>query len=80
MQSVFGLHDRARFRVFLYTTSPWDGTAYRPKISGEVEVFVDASAWSSEQIVRHILEHRIHICGCLFFVLFLGGGGLMSWA
>ncbi|EKM61041.1 glycosyltransferase family 41 protein [Phanerochaete carnosa HHB-10118-sp] len=61
MQSVFGLHDRSRFRVFMYTSSPWDGTSYRPKISGTVEVFVDASTWSSEQIVKHVTDHRIHV-------------------
>lgn len=61
MQSVFGMHDRSRVRVFMYTTSPWDGTSYRPKISGNVEVFVDAATWSSEQIVRHISDHKIHI-------------------
>ncbi|KAI0348056.1 TPR-like protein [Trametopsis cervina] len=61
MQSVFGLHDRRRFRVFMYTTSPWDGTSYRLRISGDVEVFVDASSWSTQQIVEHIKHHKIHI-------------------
>ncbi len=61
MQSVFGLHDRQRFRVFIYTTSPWDGTSYRLRISGDVEVFVDASSWSTQQIVEHIVQHKIHI-------------------
>ena len=66
MQSVFGLHDRSRVRVFMYTTSPWDGTSYRPKISGSVEVFVDAATWSSEQIVKHIIDHKIHVCMSLY--------------
>ena len=64
MLSVFRLHDRARFKVYLYTTSPWDGTSYRPRISREVEMFVDASSWSSQQIVEHIAEHRIHVREC----------------
>ncbi|KAI0689614.1 TPR-like protein [Cytidiella melzeri] len=61
MQSVFGLHDRRRFKVFMYTTSPWDGTSYRLRISGEVDLFVDASSWSTQQIVEHIVHHKIHI-------------------
>lgn len=61
MQNVFGMHDRARFNVFLYTTSPWDGTAYRPRIAGMVENFVDVSAWSLEAIVGHIKQQDIHI-------------------
>ncbi|KAI0669899.1 TPR-like protein [Trametes maxima] len=61
MQSVFGMHDRARFGVFLYTTSAWDGTAYRPRIAGTVEHCVDVSAWSLGAIVDHIVQHEIHI-------------------
>lgn len=68
MQSVFGLHDRSRVRVFLYSTSPWDGSSYRPRISGDVEVFVDAATWSSEDIVKHIVQHQIHVRkSCLLF-------------
>ena len=61
MQSVFGMHDRARFNVFLYTTSPWDGTAYRPRIASMVENCVDVSAWSLRAIVDHIMQNEIHI-------------------
>ncbi|KAI0651856.1 TPR-like protein [Trametes meyenii] len=61
MQSAFGMHDRARFAVFLYTTSAWDGTAYRPRIAGTVEHCVDVSAWPLRAIVEHIAQHEIHI-------------------
>ncbi|RPD82549.1 TPR-like protein [Lentinus tigrinus ALCF2SS1-7] len=61
MQNVFGMHDRRKFNVFLYTTSPWDGTAYRPRIAGLVENFLDVSGWSLEAIVGHIKEQGIHI-------------------
>ncbi|PSS37737.1 hypothetical protein PHLCEN_2v430 [Hermanssonia centrifuga] len=61
MQSVFGMHDRKRFKVYLYTTTTWDGTSYRPKISADVEVFVDASQWSTAAIVEHISQNKIHI-------------------
>ncbi|TFK89960.1 glycosyltransferase family 41 protein [Polyporus arcularius HHB13444] len=61
MQNVFGMHDRERFNVSLYTTSPWDGTAYRPRIADMVENFVDVSSWSLESIVGHIKQQNIHI-------------------
>lgn len=64
MQSVFGLHDRTRFAIYLYTTSAWDGTKYRPKIATEVEHFVDASTWSSEDIVNDLVQKGIHIGKC----------------
>ncbi|OJT15839.1 hypothetical protein TRAPUB_3437 [Trametes pubescens] len=61
MQSVFGMHDRSRFNVFLYTTSPWDGTAYRPRIASMVEHCVDVSSWSLNTIIDHIMQQEIHI-------------------
>ncbi|CDO71565.1 Glycosyltransferase Family 41 protein [Trametes cinnabarina] len=61
MQSVFGMHDRNRFNVYLYTTSPWDGTAYRPRIASTVENCVDVSSWSLNTIIDHIMQHEIHI-------------------
>ncbi|CAL1695844.1 unnamed protein product [Somion occarium] len=61
MQSVFGMHNRSHFVVYLYTTSQWDGSTYRPKIAKDVEHFVDASTWSTEAIVNDIIKKRIHI-------------------
>ncbi|PCH33636.1 glycosyltransferase family 41 protein [Wolfiporia cocos MD-104 SS10] len=61
MQSVFNIHDRNYFSIFLYTTSPWDGSDYRPIIASRVENFVDASSWSTHAIVEHIVQHNIHI-------------------
>ncbi|KAH9944382.1 TPR-like protein [Epithele typhae] len=61
MQNVFGLHDRDRFNIFIYTTSPWDGTAYRPRIASMVEHCVDVSSWNLQQILQHIGEHELHI-------------------
>ncbi|KAI0778188.1 TPR-like protein [Trametes elegans] len=61
MQSVFGMHDREQFNVYLYTTSPWDGTAYRPRIASMVEHCVDVSSWSLNTIIDHIMQHEIHI-------------------
>ncbi|EMD42051.1 glycosyltransferase family 41 protein [Gelatoporia subvermispora B] len=61
MQSVFKMHDRDRFNVYLYSTSPWDGTDYRPRISTYVEHFEDISTWSLQEIIEHILKKEIHI-------------------
>lgn len=61
MQSVFGMHDRERFNVFIYTTSPWDGTVYRPRIASTVEHCLDVSRWSLNAILHHIKQHDIHI-------------------
>ncbi|TFY55582.1 hypothetical protein EVJ58_g8160 [Rhodofomes roseus] len=61
MQSVFELHDRNKFNVFLYTTSPWDGTEYRPRIASRVEYFRDVSTWSARDIIDDISRHNIHI-------------------
>lgn len=69
MQSVFGMHDRSRFNVFLYTTSPWDGTAYRPRIASMVEHCVDVSSWSLNTIIDHIMQQEIHIRECTLVVL-----------
>ncbi|KAI0793500.1 glycosyl transferase family 41-domain-containing protein [Abortiporus biennis] len=61
MQSVFQFHDRKHFLIYLYTTSPWDGTPYRPRIAQRVEEFIDASSWSTREIVEDIVKKNIHI-------------------
>ena len=61
MQSVFGMHDKDRFNVYIYATSPWDGTAYRPRIAGLVTHCVDISGWPLDAILQHIREQDIHI-------------------
>ena len=61
MQSVFKFHNREQFNIYLYTTSPWDGTDYRPRIASFVEHFRDVSTWSAQDIVNDILRHNIHI-------------------
>ncbi|KAI0756987.1 TPR-like protein [Daedaleopsis nitida] len=61
MQSVFGMHDKDRFNVFIYTTSPWDGTSYRPRIASTVEHCIDVSNWSLEAIAEHIAQQDIHV-------------------
>ncbi|TPX71046.1 hypothetical protein SpCBS45565_g01190 [Spizellomyces sp. 'palustris'] len=62
MQSVFGLHDRTRFRVYCYSLSPTDNSPYRAKIEREADVFLDVSSWSIKEIVERIaLVDQIHI-------------------
>ncbi|TPX35753.1 hypothetical protein SmJEL517_g01934 [Synchytrium microbalum] len=62
MQSVFGLHDRDRFRVYCYSLSPSDNSPYRSKIEAGADVFIDVSNWSLRDIVERIaLVDKIHI-------------------
>ncbi len=61
MQSVFGFHDLSRFNVFLYATTPSDGSPYRQKIEREAQHFVDVSTWSNQQIVERIVVDNIHV-------------------
>lgn len=44
MQSIPGVHNRARVEIFCYSLSPDDGTTFRQKVSRETEHFVDLSA------------------------------------
>jgi len=61
MQSVFGFHDRSRFNVFMYATTPSDQSPYRQKIEKESEHFLDVSSWSNQQVVERILQDGIHV-------------------
>ncbi|KAJ3163839.1 hypothetical protein HDU88_006174 [Geranomyces variabilis] len=61
MQSVFGLHDRSRFRVYCYSLSPSDSSPYRAKIESGSDVFVDVHAWSVQQIVERVVADGIHV-------------------
>ncbi|GAA6052315.1 hypothetical protein JCM3770_007247 [Rhodotorula araucariae] len=61
MQSVFGFHDRSRFNVFVYATSPSDKSPYRLKIEAESQHFADVSRLSTEQIVNRIVQDEIHV-------------------
>lgn len=61
MQSVFGMHDRTRFRVFCYATTPPDGTSHRQKIEQEADIFVNCSTWSTQQIVERVAGDQIHV-------------------
>ncbi|KAF9917473.1 hypothetical protein FBU30_000740 [Linnemannia zychae] len=61
MQSVFGMHDKSRFEIFCYATTPADQTPYRAKIQSEVEHFIEVSTWSNQAIVEKIVADGIHV-------------------
>ncbi|KAF9940709.1 hypothetical protein BGZ67_007050 [Mortierella alpina] len=61
MQSVFGMHDKTRFQVYCYATTPADQTPYRVKIQSEVEHFIEVSTWSTQAIVERIVADGIHV-------------------
>jgi protein O-GlcNAc transferase len=44
MQSIPGVHDRARVEIFCYSLSPDDGTNFRQKVFREAEHFVELSS------------------------------------
>lgn len=61
MQSVFGFHDRKRFKVFCYSLSPSDNSPYRKTIENGSDVFVDVSFWKVSDIVGQIVSDGIHV-------------------
>ncbi|OBZ83746.1 putative UDP-N-acetylglucosamine--peptide N-acetylglucosaminyltransferase SEC [Choanephora cucurbitarum] len=61
MQSVFGMHDRARYTVYCYATTPSDQSPYRLKIEQEAENFIDVSSWSNQQVVERVVSDGIHV-------------------
>lgn len=61
MQSVFGLHNKARVKAYCYATTASDNTVHRQQIERESPVFYDASTWSAERLVTQIVNDGIHI-------------------
>ncbi|CEG81888.1 Putative Family 41 glycosyltransferase (Fragment) [Rhizopus microsporus] len=61
MQSVFGFHDRNKYQVFCYATTPSDNSPYRQKIERESESFLDVSTWTNEQVIQKIIADGIHV-------------------
>lgn len=67
MKSVFRLHNPRCFRVFLYATSPPDGSLFRQYYERQTEFqFQDVSSWSTTSIVDKIVQDQIHIRSCFF--------------
>lgn len=61
MQSVFGLHNKARVKAFCYATTAGDGSVHRQQIEQEAPRFYDASSWSIDRLANQIVEDGIHI-------------------
>lgn len=62
MQSIFGMHNRARYEVFGYALSPDDGSQWRRKVASEIEHFKDLSAVVAPgDAAKIIAADRIHI-------------------
>ncbi|PVG04770.1 protein prenylyltransferase [Serendipita vermifera] len=61
MLSVFGLHDRSRYKVHAYATSSSDNSYYRHRIEEDAEVFRDVSTQSTQSIVTQINTDNIHV-------------------
>ena len=61
MQSVFGFHDKRRIRAFCYATTASDNSIHRQQIEREAPVFLDASSWSIDRLVKQIVADSIHI-------------------
>lgn len=62
MQSVFGFHDRKKFKIYGYSLSPDDNSSFRKKIQKTCDIFLDVSSWTVKKIVEQIaLVDHIHI-------------------
>jgi hypothetical protein len=62
MKSVFTLHDKKRFNIFLYATNPTDGSSHRQYYECQTDFhFIDVSAWPINNIVDRVVQDQIHI-------------------
>jgi protein O-GlcNAc transferase len=61
MLSVFGLHERGRYKVHVYATSSSDNSYYRHRIEEDAEVFHDVSTQTTQTIVQQINADKIHV-------------------
>lgn len=63
LQSMFSMHNRQDFEVFIYSTSPSDHSSYRTKIESEAEPghFIDVSNQCNGAITDQVLKDGIHL-------------------
>ncbi|RGB38288.1 glycosyltransferase family 41 protein [Rhizophagus diaphanus] len=61
MQSVFELHNRQHFEIYVYALNPDDGSAYRQKIMAGCDHPRDCSGSSTKDICDQIIQDGIHI-------------------
>lgn len=58
---MYGLHDKSKFEVFIYSYGPDDGHPVRARIANSVEHFVDVQADSIKKIAERIRDDEIDI-------------------
>jgi predicted O-linked N-acetylglucosamine transferase (SPINDLY family) len=58
---LFTGHDRGRFEVFLYSYGPDDGSAYRRKLAGDAEHFVELAGMDTLAAAQRIADDAIDI-------------------
>ncbi|MGH8668606.1 MAG: tetratricopeptide repeat protein [Burkholderiales bacterium] len=58
---VLAHRDRTRFEYFLYALNSDDGSSLRATLAQSADLFIDASCWSSAQIVERIRRDRLHM-------------------
>lgn len=58
---VWERHDRARFEVFVYSSSPDEDSDYRRRIKSAIEHFVDCGDFTDDQICRRVDEDAIDL-------------------
>jgi predicted O-linked N-acetylglucosamine transferase (SPINDLY family) len=59
--SLFGLHDRQKFKVFAYSTGPDDKSYYRHRIQQDCDQFTDVRELSSADIAKRIYDDGVDI-------------------
>jgi len=58
---LFEHHDRSRFEIVGYSTGPNDGSALRSRVAAAFGRFIDAAAWSPEELAARIRADGIDI-------------------
>jgi len=61
MLSMFGLHDRGRFKVYCYSFGKDDKSRFREKIKRESDRFVDLRSFSDIKAAQQIFKDRVDI-------------------
>ena len=61
MQTLFGMHDREQFEIFVYSHGTDDDSIYRKRIRRDADVFRDVKAMSIPDCARKIHGDGIHI-------------------
>jgi protein O-GlcNAc transferase len=61
MQSLFGLHDREKFKILCYSYGPEDHSSYRQQIVRQCDQFVDIRDLPTIDAARRIYADRVDI-------------------